>query len=126
MIPLALVNAVIGWGVPAKLAKPFVILMAVALLVTLAIGAKKLYDHNVIAKHDLAVEASQAKADRKADNKAAEQRDKDNARRSAETQELNDVIKATPDPVDRKRAFYRCVRLQQAARANGLQPPACV
>lgn len=121
-----LVAMVIGWGVPEKFAKPFIAIMGVAMLAILFFGGKALYDHSVIAKHDAKVEASQAKADRKADNKASEQRDIDNARRSAETQELNDVVKANPDPVERKRAFYRCIRLQQSARANGSKPPSCV
>jgi len=121
-----LIAMVIGWGVPAKFAKPFLAIMGVALLAILFFGGKALYDHSVIAKHDAKVEASQAKADRKADNKAAEQRDKDNVRRTAETQELKDVQAHYSDPATRKREFYRCIRLQQAARANGSQPPACV
>lgn len=122
----SLVAIVMGWGVPAKLAKPFIVLLAIGAAVALFFGAKALYDHGVIAKHDLKVEAQQAKDDRKADTTAADQRLSDAERRTQEQKELENVLLTNATSADdRKRAFYRCLRLQQAARANGLEPPAC-
>lgn len=121
-----LISTMIGWGVPAKLVRPLLVLAAILLAIGLFFGAKALYDHSVIAKHDLKVEAQQAKDDKKADNKAADQRVKDVTRLEQEQKELEHVLvthNATAD--DRRRAFYRCLRLQQAARTDGKQPPTC-
>lgn len=126
MIPAALVKAVIGWGVPEKFAKPLIVILAVGLLFALIIGGIKLHDRGVIEQHDAKREASQAKDDRIADNKAAEQRRVDDARIVKENEELKNVQTTIADPVERKRRFYECIRLQQAARRNGQQPPACV
>jgi hypothetical protein len=121
-----LISTMIGWGVPAKFAKPLLALVAFLSLIGLFFGAKALYDRSVIAKHDLKVEAQQAKDDKKADNKAADQRVKDVTRLEQEQKELERVIishNASAD--DRRRAFYRCLRLQQDARSHGKQPPTC-
>ena len=122
----SLVTAVIGWGVPAKMAKPFIFVLGISLAVALFFGAKALYDHGIIAKHDLKVEAQQAKDDKKADNGAAVQRRTDDTRSAQEQQELSNVLATSgPSADDRRRNFYRCLRLQQDARAHGLQSPTC-
>jgi hypothetical protein len=126
MIPLGLINAVIGLGVPAKFAKPLIIFFTIAALVIAAGVAKRLYDKGVVEDALQEIDLSREKSDRKADNAAAEQRRKDDARVAQETQELKDVVNTHTDPAVRKREFYRCVRLQQTARQNGLEPPACV
>lgn len=122
----SLVLKLIGWGVPAKLAKPLLIVFAIAAIVIALGTAKCAYDHNLIEDHDKDVKIEQITEDKKADNTAAEQRRKDDARIGQEVRELEKINASNPDPVSRKREFYRCVRLQQTARANGLEPPACV
>jgi hypothetical protein len=114
-----------GWGVPRPIAKLLLFMTAATLALIILAGAKKLYDRSVVDKHDAKVEAEQHREDRKADEKASEQRRIDDARNEKERQELNDVIKANPDPAERKRAYYRCIELQRAARQNGQQPPSC-
>lgn len=123
----------IGWiaklalsaGVPERWKNAVAWLFLIA-AVAIALGiAKRIYDANVIEDHTATVDLSREKADRKADNNAAEQRRVDDARLAQEQQERTDVVKSA-DPAVRKREFYRCVRLQQTARANGLEPPSCV
>lgn len=127
-----LISMVTGMGVPLKAAKP-VIFGAFALLIVLAMwGGKCAYDHSIIATHDAKVEASQAKADRKADEAATAREEAQRERRDYETDQLTKAVEHAPkDPAiddDRERAlaFHRCLSLQQRARANGLKPPACV
>jgi len=104
---------------------------AVLLILILGLG-KCAYDRSIIKAHDAQIEASAAKADRQADQKAAVQATKDQQRRDFETDQLTKAVQNAPKdpniPDDRERAlaFHRCLRLQQAARQNGLQPPRCV
>jgi hypothetical protein len=63
-----------------KLAGPVAYLILAIGAAILLFGGKALYDHSVISKHDTKVEAKTAKADRKADNHAADQRRTDDAR----------------------------------------------
>lgn len=106
-----------------------VVLLAAALLLW---GAKALYDHSIVSAHDAKIEASAAKADRKADQKAAEQAAKDAQRLDYETDQLIKAVDNAPkdpnvsDDLERRLAYHRCLRLQQAARANSLKPPRCV
>ena len=65
--------------------------------------------------------------DRKADAKAAETRRADDARTIAEIQALERIkpdAPFVPVPAAEQRRFD-CIRLQQRARRNGQQPPAC-
>lgn len=105
-------------------------------LIVLAIaaffGAKALYDHSVISGHDAKVEASAAKADRKADEAATARAEADQQRRNYETDQLAKAVDNAPkdpnvsDDLERRIAFHKCLGLQQRARENGLQPPRCV
>lgn len=124
----------IGWiaakfisaGVGAKFAKPLAWLAIIAAVV-IALGiAKRIYDKGVVEDALQEIDLDREKKDRKADNAALEQHREDEARLTKERQELNDVQKKHADPAVRKREFYRCLRLQQTARQNGLEPPACV
>lgn len=60
-----------------------------------------------------------------ADEKAAETRRDDDSRLAEETRELDKVIDNAPDAATARREHYRCIRLQQAARAGGLPAPSC-
>lgn len=76
------------------------------------------------ARLEANVDALKGKA--KADEKASVQRRDDDARLNAENAELKEVIEDAPDPAAARRAYYRCVRLQQRARESGDPAPACV
>jgi hypothetical protein len=122
----SLIGIVTGWGVSKKLAGPFIVLLGIAIVVALFLGAKALYDSNLIKTHDLKVEAQQSKDDRKADTTAAEQRRADDARVAREKEELDNVLTKPASTAAQRRAdFYRCIELQRRARANGLEPPTC-
>ena len=123
MIPL--IALVTRLGIPVRFAKPALIAALVAVLI-LAIGvAKCSYDRSVIAGHAARADAATAKADRKADDTAAVQRRADDSRLSSETTALEKVRIDAPDPVARRLARHRCLRLQQSARAAHREPPAC-
>jgi hypothetical protein len=101
--------------------------------IILLIGAvAACYDHSIVSNHDAKIEASAAKADRKADQKSAEQAKIDEARSTQEANQLIEAMDNAPkdpkvdDAVERRIAFHKCLGLQQRARANGLKPPTCV
>ena len=121
LIPLAT-----GIGIPAKFAKPAIIGTLIVLAVVLLGLGKCAYDRNVIKAHEAKQEAATAKADRKADAKAAEQRRADDARSTQETQQIKEAVnEAGSDPAARRAAYYRCVQLQQSARKSGKLPADC-
>lgn len=119
-----LIGLALKAGIPARFAKWAVIAaLFVGVAALLGIG-KCAYDKSIIERHNARVEAAIAKADRKADAKAAEERRADDARAVTESQEITEAInEAGSDPAARRRAYYECVRLQQAAR-RGNKPPA--
>jgi heme exporter protein D len=121
-----LVAMLVGWGVPAKLAKPLLYAVGALLLLLAVFAAVKLHDRRVIAQHQAQQDASNAKADRKADQQVAEQRRADDARQTNETQEINNAVsEAKRTGADPRAAYYHCVQLQQAARAAKRVVPAC-
>lgn len=121
LIPFAL-----KLGVPARFAKAAIIGTAVILLGLAILAAVKIHDHRVIATHEAKQEAATAKADRKADAHAAEQRRVDDARSTQETQQIKEAVnEAGSDPAARRAAYYRCVQLQQSARKSGKLPADC-
>jgi hypothetical protein len=114
-----------GIGAAAKpLAWTIIAMVAVALFWT----AKATYDRNLVSTNNAQAEADGQARSRIADAKAADRRADDQARLTQESDELRKVITdGTPQaPLDdARRAYYRCVRLQQAARADNLRPPPC-
>lgn len=120
-----IIARLIAGGVPERLAKPALIALAVALAIIAAGIGKCAYDRSIIAKHDAAANLSAEKAGRAADQKAADQRQADTTRAASEAAQLDKVTTNANSPDDARRAYYRCVRLQQAARANGERSPAC-
>jgi hypothetical protein len=124
-----------GWLVKkgaGKAAKPLAWTIIILAAVALFWGAKAAYDASVISSNDAKVEASAQREGRAADAKAAEQRSEDQTRLHNEADELRKVTSdglpstAPQAPLDdARRAYHRCVRLQQAARANGERPPPC-
>lgn len=130
-----MISLLIGFFAP-RLGEKYAKIAAYAVIVVLAVGlffgAKKLYDLSVVRNHDAKIEASQAKADRAADQKAAVQKENDLNRQQYEQDQLTQAMDHAPhdpkinDAAERRIAFHKCLSLQQRARANGLQPPACV
>ena len=100
----------------------------IALLVLLGLWLAKLaYDRSVISRHDAGQVAATAQADRAADAQAATQRRADDTRLSAEADALEKVTEnvSSADPRTARRAYYECIRVQQAARELGGLTPAC-
>ena len=118
-------------GVPIALeAARRYVLIALAIAAVLAIGiggcvAKRAYDRGVVEDARLKdnLEAVEGKAE--ADAAAADSRLDDAIRAVDEGREIEEVIADATDPADARRAYYRCVRLQQAARAAGRPAPTC-
>jgi uncharacterized membrane protein YhiD involved in acid resistance len=121
-----LIARVIALGVPAKLAKPILAVIAALLLIGALWGLKSLHDRRVISQHEAKQEASTAKADKRADNHAADQRRTDDARSTQEAQQIKEAVnEAGSDPAARRAAYYRCVSAQQSARRAGKPSPDC-
>lgn len=122
-----LIGLALKLGIPPRFAKYAVIAAGVVLLGLAILAAVKIHDHGVIANHDAKQDAATAKADRAADSHAAEQRRADDARVTTETQEINNAVsQAKRTGGDARAAYYKCVSLQQRARAAKLVVPACV
>lgn len=114
-----------GWVGP-RFAKPLLIGVGALLLCLAIFAAVKLHDRRVIDTHEAKQDAANAKADRKADATAAEQRRVDDARLTTETQEVNNAVsEAKRTGADPRAAYYACVKLQQAARAANRVVPSC-
>lgn len=112
--------------IPPQFRKAFgAFVLILGLLALLWLG-KFLYDRSVIEKHDAKRNEAIAKADKKADNKAAEQRRIDDARAVSEKQEVKEAIdEAKSQGRDPRAAYYECVRLQQSARSRHQPSPNC-
>lgn len=121
-----LIGLALKLGIPPRFAK-YAAYAAGALLLLLAIfAAVKIHDHRVIASHEAKQDAANSKADRKADSHAADQRRVDDARVTTETQEINNAVsEAKRTGRDSRAAYYKCIGLQQRARAAKLVVPAC-
>lgn len=123
---LGTIGGVFGLNPLGKAAKAAGGVALLLVLVVLLFGAKSCYDSSVVESHTARQDAANAKADRKADQQAAEQRRTDDTRAATEAAELQKVTNdATLTPANRRVARQRCIRLQQSARAAGRQPPAC-
>jgi uncharacterized protein YfaS (alpha-2-macroglobulin family) len=107
------------------LARALLIGLALAAAIAAFLAARAIHDRNLIAGHDAARAAATAKADRTADAHAAETRRADDNRLGNEATELGKAQANAPTDLDRRLARARCIRLQQAARAGGGEPPAC-
>jgi uncharacterized protein HemX len=121
-----LIGLALKIGIPQRFAKAAVIAaMVIALIAALGIG-KCAYDKRVIANHEAKQEAATAKADRKADAKAAEQRRTDDSRSTAEATEIKETIdEAKRTGANPRAAYYECVRKQQLARRTHKPSPDC-
>lgn len=125
-MPAFLIGLALKAGIPAKFAKPAIIATLIVLLVVGLGVAKCAYDRSVIKSHEAERDLAIERADRKADAKAAEERRSDDARLTTEAQEIKEAInEAGNDPAARRAAYYRCVELQQSARARGEPPADC-
>jgi len=123
---VSLIGLLVGWGVPQRFAKPVLVggLFALA-LGSLGLG-KCAYDRSIIRQHDAAQDAATAKADRKADSHAADQRRSDDARSATEDTQIKEAVdEARRTGADPRAAYYECVRRQQAARRQRKPPADC-
>lgn len=125
MISSAIAFLVAKLGVDDRIAKAILIFAAVIAVIGIFSVGKCAYDDSIIEKDRLEQRADAAEADRKADEKAAEQRQEDTARLEQERRELERVMDNEVTDFDRRLAKHRCLRLQQSARAAGREPPSC-
>lgn len=115
----------LGLGISPRAAK-FGLIAALVVAAILGLGIGKCsYDRSVVKNANAGQEAATAKADRRADTKAAEQRRADDGRLAQETRQLERAQSNAKTDVERRLARHRCLRAQQAARAGGREPPAC-
>jgi hypothetical protein len=124
-MPLFLLKLATGIGIPPRFAKFAVIVTGIVLLALAAFAVVKIHDHRVIAQHQAQQDAANAKADRKADTNAAEQRRADDSRLTQEADQLKKVQDNAKTNHDRSIARFRCIKLQQDARAAGRKSPTC-
>lgn len=112
--------------IPERFRKAFgVAVILVGIVVLISVGVM-LHDRRVIKNYTNAQGAKTAKADRKADNTAAEQRRVDDKRSIDEAQEVKEAInEAKAEGRDPRAAYYECVRLQQSARREHKPSPNC-
>ena len=125
IIGMLIGKSIFGNVITEKVAR----IIAYAGLIILIVGvlgtAKCAYDRKLIKGHDAEVVAATAKADRKADTKAADQRRVDDARITQESTQLEKVQANATTDTDRRLARFRCLRAQQQARAGGKPSPTC-
>lgn len=97
-------------------------------LIVLAIGiAAAAIKRDIITTHTARQDAATARADRKADAAAGEQRRTDDSRAQTEIEALERIkpdAPFVPVSADEQRRFD-CIRLQQQARRERRQPPGC-
>lgn len=127
-MPIVILEFVEGLLGPklAKYAKPLIYLLGALLLVGGFFGLRACHDSHVIKNYTNAQEAKTAKADKKADNHAADQRVIDTSREQDEkTQTQGAIDNAKRNGTDPRAAYYDCVRKQQSARRAGQPSPRC-
>lgn len=113
-------------GVSNKLARPLVIALGIALLALACAALWRCAINDAVDDRQARARAEAAETARQADQDAADQQRADDARNRDERGELEGLPYATPSPLtDSERAFLRCIRLQQQARADGRPVPAC-
>lgn len=120
-----LIPLVMRAGIPARFAKAaawLLIAIAAALLIW---GAWAAIKSSIIREHDAGQALEQSEADRAADQNAAEQRRADDSRLAQEAAEIERAEENAQTDLDRRLARQRCIRMQQAARRDGREPPAC-
>jgi hypothetical protein len=116
-------GTIIGWlmlklGVGDKAARAIAYVSLALLLAGAFFGAKAIYDHGVIAKHDAKIEKKAAKAV----DQAAGERATDTIAQAKNEQEAHDAIAAQPDqPIAPTSHALACQRLRKLGRT----PPAC-
>jgi hypothetical protein len=89
-------------------------------------GGWALLKSSIISTHETRRELRQSQADRTADTKVGEMRREDDTRLRQERQQLEGAADHATSDVDRRIAFHQCLELQQRARRERRQPPACV
>lgn len=113
-------------GVSPAAARAIAYAAGAVLLLLMILAVVKAHDHRIIAAHEAKQDAANARADRKADAAAAEQRRADDARSTDEATQIKEAInEAGNDPAARRAAYYRCVVRQQSARRDGKPSPDC-
>jgi hypothetical protein len=113
-----LVALLVGWGVPAKLAKPLLIGLGILLFIGAIFAAVKIHDHRVVAQHEAQIQQRAAPAT----DQAATERANDTLTNAKHEEEAHSAIHSVPDaaPAAPSHALA-CKRLHDLGR----NPPAC-
>lgn len=113
-------------GVPLRFARPLLALAGVLLAAALVGTAWRCSVTGAVDRRESEQRAANAEQAREADQSTAAQQRADDGRNQAERRQLEKVTTDEATPLsDRERAYLRCVRLQQHARANREPAPAC-
>jgi hypothetical protein len=114
-----LVALLVGWGVPAKLAKPLLIGLGILLFIGAIFAAVKIHDHRVVAQHEAQIQHRAAPATDQAVDRARKRHDRQFAKHE---EEAHNAIHSVPDaaPAGPSHALA-CKRLRDLGR----NPPAC-
>lgn len=116
----------IARGVPASFARPLAIGAGVLLVAALCALAWRCSVDTAVDNRVQRGRAEASEKARKADQQSATQARADDGRNRAERGELERIRPDENRPLsDSQRAYLRCVRLQQRARAAGDSAPAC-
>jgi len=116
----------ISHGVPLRFARPLLLVAALLVVAALVGTAWRCSVSGGVERREAEQRAANAERARAADQGNAAQARADDARNQAEGRQLERTVSNEPTPLsDRDRAYLRCVRLQQHARAVGQPVPAC-
>ena len=130
----AVIAAVAAWlaarGVPPAIVRPLIWLVIAAIVIGLCLLLVRSRDADLIEQHDARQAVQVERQARSADAEASGERRADDSRVATEKTELTKVIENAPTTADQpvsdaRRAFLRCVRLQQEARAARRPAPPC-
>lgn len=125
-----MIGAAAAWliaqGVPAKAARPLLIGAGVLALLAAVVTLWQCSVADEVGQRESEQRAANAEQAREADATAAATARDDDKRNRDERGELEGLPNGEPTPLSAsERAFLRCVRLQQSARAERKPVPAC-
>lgn len=121
----SIIELLLGWGVPAKFARPLAYAGLIIALVSMFGVAKCSYDASIIKAHDQKIEAETQKKITAASGNAADQRAKDAILNSKQESEAHNAISSAPEtPPSPAAVRLNCLRLQRAGKDTS-RYPAC-
>jgi hypothetical protein len=108
-----------------KIGLPLILALTVAAILLLTFCEGKRSGGMEADNARLKANAGMLKKKGAADDAAAAARTEGALRQTQEQRELEEATANATDPNERRRAFHRCLRVQQHARATGRSAPQC-